>query len=218
MKEIIKDFTREFSVWQQEIEIEANLSAVIKDLGIKCSRFFFFNDETSQITAYRVKSERENLPQSYILLAGIKDFSEILTKKTKPIIAEIKRKSKQIIDGTRNLNSQILKKLRQKLIQLWPAYLFSYNVPRFAQQGIFKPKNKIEKDNLQVAIKLRKLSEGIYDYLETVLQKCLVLQLPKGFFWQKMTAEEIYNFLNNKSITNNISKRKTQFIVDRNGI
>lgn len=211
MIELAEDFIREFSVWQQQLEIEANLSTIKRDLGIKCSAFLFANFSDGRVTAFRIKNELLAIPYSYIKPASRKGFAKGLFHKIKPITENVRQTSTKYLQSIDRLDSTILAKLRQQIIELWPGYLYGYNLYRDFEKGLFEPKNQIEKDNLDWSIKMRNFSEGIYDCIESLLEKKLV-----GHFWQLLDKEEIYKLVDNKINTPPI--RNLPFVVDKDGI
>lgn len=209
MKTIIKNFTREFSVWQQELEIEANLKVVSKDMGIKCSLFIFNNTEDNKVTAYRIKTEQENLPKLYLKLAKNPGYSEKVYKKANKLFNEIN----QLI-LLEKFNLKTLKSLRRKIIALWPAYLYGYNIFRYYEKTIFNPANETQRKNLAWAQKLHYLLEGIYDQAENKVM-LEIKKLDKSITNVFLSTNEIYKLFTGNKIS---IHRRLPFVVDETGI
>jgi len=169
------DFIRELSVWQQEIEVEANHRILSKVLKIPLS-VFFFSYKDGVATAYRLKKERDKLPQQYIKLAGNKNFAKNLYHNTSDDIKYLKR----IGRSRSRLDNDDLIKIRNKLIDIWPAYLFGYNIMRYKEKKLFFPKSKVEKENFKWAKKMHKRNEGIYDIIERRIDDQLKFKKTKG--------------------------------------
>jgi phosphohistidine swiveling domain-containing protein len=210
MKELKLDFTREFSVWQQEIEIEANLTTVKSELEIESSNFIFANFSDGRVAAFRIKEEAERVNENYILLADREGLADQLYKKMLPLVDIVRSDSKKFLNDIGSLKSSDLKKMRSNIISLWPGYLYGYNLYRFSEKGIFQPKNKIQKDNLEWSIKSRKYSEGIYDCIEELVNKKL-----EKYYWQLLDTDEVYDLVDGKQAPAN---RELLFVVDKSGI
>jgi len=160
-KKIIQvDFIRELSLWQQEIEVEANHKVLPKVLGIPVS-VFFFSYNNGIATAYRLKKEREKLPQQYIKLASRKNFAKNLYYNTSADIKYLKHTKNNLIV------------IRKKLIDIWPAYLFGYNIIRYYEKDLFIPETNVQRENLKWAKKMHLRNEGIYDIVESNIENQL---------------------------------------------
>jgi len=209
-KLIVKDFTRELSVWQQEIEVEANHYFVPKFLGAKCSVFFFSHVQGIN-TAFRLSQEREELPLFYIKKTKQKNFGFKLFKLSKPKVDYLKKEAKKLSLRNNDLDLNKLFIFRNLLIDLWPAYLFGYNISRYQEKEIFKPKNKIEEDNLIWAKKLHLYCEGIYDVVETAIGQGLKPLFKKNNLkielWRQLKTVDLiraigFDMLNEKILPN----------------
>lgn len=211
MKELVEDFIREFSVWQQQIEVEANLGRVKEVLGIPCSEFLFVNFKDGRVTAFRIKEESENIQGRYLELAKNDGFGQKLFELAKPLVDRVKSNSKIFSEDIAQVGSTELMGMRQDIIKLWPAYLFGYNVCRFEEKAIFVPQSRVEKENLNWAMKIRLYSEGIYDSIESIIDKKL-----KDHFWQLLSTKEIGQLFDNG--VDQIPNRKLPFIVDQTGL
>jgi len=214
---IIEDFIRELSVWQQEIEVEANHFVVPQVLGIP-DDIFFFHFKNGVSTAYRAQDERGNLSEHYIRLVKKENFSEWMYHKVKPIVEEIKDTTQQVIDSQLKLEIKSLKKIRKDIIDIWSGYLYGVNVPRFKEKGLFSPSSEIEKNNLFWANKIRVLTEGIYDYVENSLKKTLAptfekYHVPLSHFSNLTTSEIITVLSDNKPVSN----QAKEYIIDQKG-
>jgi len=217
-KIIQKDFIRELSIWQQEIEVEANCWILPKILGINCSEFFF-SYVSGVCTAYRLKSEREKLPFDYIKLAGQKDFVKNIYNDGRRRIYLIKRVVNKLSKDKSKFNLAGLFFLRKELIGVWPAYLLGYNLMRYQQKSIFKPKNKIEEDNLEWGVKLHYYAEGIYDLVESLIGNILTPFLKKAGLkqdiWRRMTTNDIVRIIEFGLVRMNVD---SNLVIDRIGV
>jgi len=208
------DFIRELSVWQQEIEVEAHHRVFPKVLGIKTTVFFSYKKGIS--TAFRLIKEREKLPTHYIQLARKKGFAQKFYKKYYPDVKYLKRVSQ----GKKSiLNSTTIRLVRSKLINIWPAYLFGYNLLRYKESGVFVAKDEIEKDNLKWAIKMHHNFEGVYDYIEIMVGNRMAEILNKQGYkkddWKKMTAKDIYQAIGSNKVG---LINKKELVIDEVGV
>ncbi len=205
MIDIVVDFRRELSLWQQEIEVEANYTIVPGVLHIPLETFFFhFKDGVS--TAYRSKTEREQLPSFYLQLAKTPHISKQFYDSAMQLVHKIK---------TAEISSKDdLEQLRFHVLSLWPYYLWGYNLPRFKEKGILLPNSEIELGNMSFAVEIRKITEGIYDHVELKIEKLISTIIGKELDSRTMTKDEIFRILNGERIP----LFNTEKIIDKQGI
>jgi len=218
IKKISKDFVRELSVWQQEIEVESNHNILPYVLGIRCSVFFFFQHK-GITTAYRLQNERNALPKGYEALTHKKNFAKKLFAENSPIVDAIKKGAKQFSRNPKKFGITELYDLRNYLLMIWPAYLYGYNILRYKEKNLLIPKTAIEKNNFIWAKKLHYRLEGIYDTAEILLGTILKPKLKKvgleSASWRNLEMSDIALLLvgAKKSF-----KQLTHGVIDERGI
>lgn len=183
---ICKDFTRELSVWQQEIEVEANHTLVPAVLGAPCS-VFFFHASNGVSTAYRRVDEREALTPAYLMIARTAGAVATLAQSAESMLTTIHSiVADQPVAGP--LRRETLERLRAAIIAVWPAYLVGYNIPRAIEKDWFHPSSLIEEQNVGAARALRSATEGIYDAVESVIERALATIASA---WRAATTAEL---------------------------